>query len=209
MTGKKRTLRTLNAIKIYLEYDGETRTVIFRNHGSSIHGLAWNVFMQWLIHISFELEDAGSGYYFVSRSEGKCPLKLKTFNETNLTSKTDVTPLGSSSVNHRDVTLSDPLYKPTITAEVGLDNTLAELFEDARETLQYGQVKAVFILKIHEDSHAMPVRPPWDLATVEQLRRDNKLVDELISYNRANNVRLVGNLSAHLYLWSSESPNPP
>lgn len=33
--------------------------------------------MQWLMHISIELEDAGFGYYFVSRSEGKCPLKSK------------------------------------------------------------------------------------------------------------------------------------
>lgn len=45
--------------------------------------------------------------------------EIKTSNETNLTSKADVTPLGSSSVKYPDVTLSDPLYRPTITAEVG------------------------------------------------------------------------------------------
>lgn len=110
----------------------------------------------------------------------------------------------TGSVKILDVALMRlPSCKPIITAAVGLDRNLNELFEDTKQLLQGGLTRAVFIFKIYENEHAAPVNPPWKMS------REGFQVDEVLAYHRIHDISLVGKLSADLYLWSSESPSPP
>lgn len=95
--------------------------------------------------------------------------------------------------------------KPIITALVGYDRTLGELFGDAKLLLQNVDTRAVFILKIYESERPAPTKPPRDMSM--DMRRSQ--IEEVLDYNRRHNIPLVGKLLVDLYLWSSESPIPP
>ena len=117
----------------------------------------------------------------------------------------DVNLRNTGSVKIPDVALVQlPSSKPIITALVGHDRNLDELFGDAELLLQNVHMRGVFILKIYESERPAPIKPPWDMS----MDMEESHIEEVLVYYRTHNIPLVGKLSADLYLWSSESSIP-
>lgn len=112
----------------------------------------------------------------------------------------------TGSVKIPDVALVQlPATEPIITALVGHDRTLDELFGDAKQLLQNAHMRGVFVLKIYEGERPALIKHPWDMSMGMEKYR----IEEVLVYYRTHNIPLVGKLSADLYLWSSESSIPP
>jgi hypothetical protein len=105
------------------------------------------------------------------------------------------------------------LVRPIIALEIGLTEPLEELFNDARRLLQgsRGHTQAVILIKIYEEGRGRPVGPPWglDKQKLSEMLGYDSLTQIVIGWHREKNTPLIGELTAHLYLWSSERKHPP
>jgi hypothetical protein len=129
------------------------------------------------------------------------------------------TQLDGGSIKVPDVVLTNfNKIAPVIAVEVGLTESLEELFNDARRLLEGSdrQTQLIILVKLYESGRTSnPDGRPWGIDPTELRGRMAKrsfarlFAKELINWYQEKNIRLVGDFTADMYFWAKERIHQP